>query len=57
MTVARGYLMGFGMIWTVIGSSAIGGVVFLVLARILGSVWKDINAILTTAKLVFIKKR
>lgn len=57
MTIARAYLIEFGMILTVTVSLAGGGIVFLLLARGLSSVWKDLNDILATAKLVFAKKQ
>jgi len=57
MTVARGYLIEFGLIWTVVASLVVGGIVFLLLAHGLSSVWKDINDILATGKLVFVKKQ
>ena len=57
MTIARGYLIGFGLIWTIAASLVVGGIVFLVIAKCLSSVWKDINDILATGKLVFAKKR
>lgn len=56
MTIARGYLIGFGLIWTVAICLVVGGIVFLLLARGLSSVWKDINDILATVKLVFAKE-
>lgn len=57
MTIARAQLIEFGMIWTVVASLVVGGSVFLLLARGLSSVWKDINDILATGKLVFAKKQ
>lgn len=53
MTITRGYLIEFGMIWTVTVSLVVGGIVFLLLARGFSSVWKDINDILATARSSF----
>ncbi len=57
MIFARGYLIEFGLGWTIVLSLAVGAAVFLSLARGLTSVWKDINDIIAMAKLVFTKKQ
>ena len=56
MTVARAYLIEFGVLWTIAFTLVLGGSVFMSLALGLRSVWKDINGILATARLVFAKK-
>ncbi|MBN1515464.1 lipopolysaccharide biosynthesis protein [Candidatus Sumerlaeota bacterium] len=56
MWITRGYLIEFGMIWIIVASLAVGGIVFALFARGLPSVWKDINEIFSVAALVFTKK-
>ena len=57
MTIARGHLVKFGLIWTFVISLVVGGIVFVLLARAFSSVWGDIQDIHGTAKLVFAKKK
>jgi PST family polysaccharide transporter len=57
MVVARGYLIKVGLIWTIAGCLAVGGLTFLLLSRCLDPVWEDIMEILSTASLVLAKKR
>lgn len=57
MALVRSYLLESGTVWTMGVSLAVGAIVFLLFARGLRSVWKDILEILAMAALVFAKKQ
>lgn len=56
MSIARAYLAELGLIWIIVFTLVVGGIVFLSLVRLLNPFWTDIKAILATTKLVFGKR-